>query len=257
MQHPVPRIFDLSGKTAIVTGASRGIGKAIAVGLAEAGADIIAIASRAENVADTGVRIEALGRRVSAFGCDQSSGTAIKDTLERLLRETDAIDILVNNAGIIRRSPAREFSDEDWERVIDTNLTGVFQFCRAIGGHMIDSGAGKIINIASLLSFQGGVTVPAYAASKGGVVALTKALSNEWAAHNVQVNAIAPGYIATDNTQALRDDDARNDAILARIPAGRWGEPEDIVGAAILLASRASDYISGHILTVDGGWMAR
>lgn len=257
MQHSIPRIFDLSGKTAIVTGASRGIGKAIALGLAEAGADILAIASRVENVADTCEKIEALGRRAWALGCDQSSGKAIEDTTARALRQTDSIDILVNNAGTIRRSPAREFSDEDWERVIDTNLTGVFQFCRAIGGHMIDRGAGKIINIASLLSFQGGIAVPAYAASKGGVAALTKALSNEWAAQNVQVNAIAPGYITTDNTQALRDDTARSDAILARIPAGRWGEPEDLVGATVFLASRASDYVSGHVLTVDGGWMAR
>ncbi len=249
--------FDLTGKTAMVTGASRGIGQAIALGLAGAGADVIAVASTAKNAAGTCAQIEAMGRKSSAFGCDQSSAEAIADTVVSATKAAGTIDILVNNAGTIRRAPAREYSDEDWAAVIDTNLTGVFKFCRAVGGQMIDNGGGKIINIASLLSFQGGITVPAYAASKGGVSQLTKALANEWAASNVQVNAIAPGYIATDNTQALREDTARNAAIVARIPAGRWGDPGDIAGAAVFLASPASAYVNGHILTVDGGWMAR
>ena len=249
--------FDLSGKTALVTGASRGIGQAIAIGLAQAGADIIVAASRAENAADTAVQIKEIGRKVLAVGCDQSSPEAISRAAKEAFDLTGAVDILVNNAGTIRRSPAHEYSDEDWSAVIDTNLTGVFQFCRAIGSTMIEKGHGKIINIASLLSFQGGITVPAYAASKGGVAQLTKALANEWASSGVQVNAIAPGYIATDNTAALRANPERNASILARIPTGRWGEAEDIAGAAVFLASPASNYVNGHILTVDGGWMAR
>jgi 2-deoxy-D-gluconate 3-dehydrogenase len=249
--------FNLSGKTAIVTGASRGIGQAIALGLAQAGASIIAVASRAENAAETVTQIEAMGGKAAALGCDQSSPDAIKQAAERAYDLTGSVDILVNNAGTIRRSPARDYSDEDWSAVLDTNLTGVFQFCRAVGGKMIDQSHGKIINIASLLSFQGGITVPAYAASKGGVSQLTKALANEWASLGVQVNAIAPGYIATDNTSALRANPERNTAILARIPAGRWGEASDIAGAAVFLASPASNYVNGHILTVDGGWMAR
>ena len=249
--------FDLSAKTALVTGASRGIGQAIAIGLAEAGANVVAIASRAENVSDTVTRIRDIGREAMALGCDQSSSAAIREAAEAAYGLTGSIDILVNNAGTIRRSPARDYSDEDWNAVLDTNLTGVFQFCRAVGGKMIDQGQGKIINIASLLSFQGGITVPAYAASKGGVSQLTKALANEWASLGVQVNAIAPGYIATDNTAALRANPERNTAILARIPTGRWGDAKDIAGAAIFLASSASNYVNGHVLTVDGGWMAR
>jgi 2-deoxy-D-gluconate 3-dehydrogenase len=249
--------FDLTGKTAVVTGASRGIGQAIAVGLAEAGADIICIASTAQNALDTKEQIEERGRKAFVVGCDQSSSEAVATAIKDIFSLVSQVDILVNNAGTIRRSPAREYSDEDWSAVLDTNLTGVFQFCRGIGGRMIDQGHGKIINIASLLSFQGGITVPAYAASKGGVSQLTKALANEWAPKNVQVNAIAPGYIATDNTAALRANEERNSAILARIPTGRWGDPEDIAGAALFLASSASSYVNGHILTVDGGWMAR
>lgn len=249
--------FKLDGKTAIVTGASRGIGQAIAIGLAQAGADIVAVASSAKNAVSTVTQIEALGRKASAVGCDQSSPEAIKKAVRAAYDLTGSVDILVNNAGTIRRSPARDYSDDDWNAVIDTNLTGVFQFCRAVGGNMIDQGHGKIINIASLLSFQGGITVPAYAASKGGVSQLTKALANEWANLGVQVNAIAPGYIATDNTAALRANPERNSAILARIPAGRWGDASDIAGAAVFLASPASNYVNGHVLTVDGGWMAR
>lgn len=249
--------FDISGKTALVTGASRGIGQAIAVSMAKAGVEIIAVASSEENLKDTTGLIEAIGGKVKAIGCDQSSASDITRTVDAAIEYAGRIDILVNNAGTIRRSPARDYSDEDWNAVININLTGVFQFCRAIGGKMIDQGGGKIINIASLLSFQGGITVPAYAASKGGVSQLTKALANEWASDNVQVNAIAPGYIATDNTAALRADAARNQSILSRIPTGRWGAPEDIAGAAMFLASPASNYVNGHILTVDGGWMAR
>ena len=249
--------FDLTGKTVLVTGASRGIGQAIAIGLAQTGADIVVAASRAENAADTAAQIEALDRKALAIGCDQSSPEAISKAAKEAFNLTGSVDILVNNAGTIRRSPAHEYSDEDWSAVIDTNLTGVFQFCRAIGATMIEKGHGKIINIASLLSFQGGITVPAYAASKGGVAQLTKALANEWASSGVQVNAIAPGYIATDNTAALRANPERNTSILARIPTGRWGEAEDIAGAAVFLASPASNYVNGHILTVDGGWMAR
>lgn len=245
--------FELSGKRAMVTGASRGIGQAIAIGLAEAGAEVIAVASRAENAADTVARIEKAGGKALALGCDQSDPKAIKAAVE----QAGTVDILINNAGTIRRSPARDFSDDDWNAVLNTNLTGVFQFCRAVGGQMLDQGHGKIVNIASLLTFQGGITVPAYAASKGGVGQLTKALANEWAKDNVQVNAIAPGYIATDNTAALRADETRNASILGRIPAGRWGDPKDLVGAAVFLSSSASDYVNGHILTVDGGWMAR
>ena len=249
--------FNLAGKTAIVTGASRGIGQAIAIGLAEAGADIIAIASKAANASDTVSKIESIGRNALAVGCDQSSPEAIAEAVKQSYDLNGSVDILVNNAGTIRRGPARDYSDEDWGAVIDTNLTGVFQFCRAVGGKMIDQGHGKIINIASLLSFQGGITVPAYAASKGGLSQLTKALANEWANLGVQVNAIAPGYIATDNTAALRANPERNTAILARIPAGRWGDASDIAGAAVFLASPASNYVNGHVLTVDGGWMAR
>lgn len=245
---------DLSNKTALVTGASRGIGQAIAIALADAGANVICVASSEANAAETVARI---GDKASALGCDQSDPAAIKACCEAAIYRTGKIDILINNAGTIRRSPARDYSDDDWDHVIETNLNGVFRFCRAIGGHMIDNGGGKIVNIASLLSFQGGITVPAYAASKGGVAQLTKALSNEWAAENVQVNAIAPGYIATDNTAALRADAARNEAILARIPAGRWGRPEDIAGTALFLSSPAANYVNGHVLTVDGGWMGR
>ena len=241
----------------LTTGASRGIGQAIALGLAGAGADVVAVASKAGNAADTVAQVKAMGRKALAVGCNQSSPDAIKAAVKAAYGLTGKVDILVNNAGTIRRSPAREYSDEDWAAVIDTNLTGVFQFCRAVGGKMIDQGHGKIINIASLLSFQGGITVPAYAASKGGVSQLTKALANEWASMGVQVNAIAPGYIATDNTAALRANPDRNASILARIPTGRWGEAEDIAGAAIFLASSAANYVNGHVLTVDGGWMAR
>ncbi len=250
-------MFTLAGKTALVTGASRGLGQAIALGLAGAGADIIAVASCKDNAGATVKAVEKLGRKAWAVGCDQSSAAAIDTAITEALSAAGQIDILINNAGTIRRAPAAETTDEDWDAVIETNLNGVFRFCRGVGKHMLARGSGKIVNIASLLSFQGGITVPAYAASKGGVAQLTKALANEWAAHGLQVNAIAPGYFKTDNTAALQADKERNASIKARIPAGHWGAPEDLAGAAIFLSSDAANYINGHVLLVDGGWMAR
>lgn len=250
-------LFSLESKVAVVTGASRGLGQAMAVGLAEAGADIVAIASATNNVAETARAIEAQGRRVVAIGCDQGDPESVSTTVGAAIEAYGRVDVLVNNAGIIRRAPAEEYSDEDWLAVVETNLNGVFRLCKGIGRHMLERGSGKIINIASLLSFSGGITVPAYAASKGGVMQLTKALANEWGPRGIQVNAIAPGYFETDNTAALRADRSRNEQILNRIPAGRWGNPDDLRGAVVFLASKASDYVNGHILTVDGGWMAR
>ncbi len=250
-------LFNIENKVAVVTGASRGLGRAMALGLAGAGADIIAVASSSKNAAASVAEIEALGRRAVAIGCRQDDPAEVRRAVSESIDAFGQVDILVNNAGTIRRAPAVDFSDEDWSAVIDTNLNGVFQFCRGIGKHMLERGHGKIINIASLLSFSGGITVPAYAASKGGVMQLTKALANEWASKGIQVNAIAPGYFATDNTAALQADETRNSSILARIPTGRWGDPEDLQGAVVFLASPASDYVNGHILTVDGGWMAR
>ncbi len=253
----VADLFGLENKTAVVTGASRGLGRAMALGLAGAGADIVAVASTRENALAAVSEIEAQGHRAVSIGCRQDSPADVQRAVSECIDAYGKVDILVNNAGTIRRAPAEEYSDKDWSAVINTNLNGVFQFCRGIGKHMLERGQGKIINIASLLSFSGGITVPAYAASKGGVMQLTKALANEWASKGIQVNAIAPGYFVTDNTRALRADASRNKEILARIPTGRWGQPEDLQGAVIFLASRASDYMSGHILTVDGGWMAR
>jgi 2-deoxy-D-gluconate 3-dehydrogenase len=250
--------FDLSGRTALVTGCSRGIGKAMALALAGAGADIIGVSATLEK---SGSEIErevmALGRKFRGYACDFSDRDAIPRFLKQLAAEEPVIDILVANAGTIRRAPAAEHSDEDWDHVIDVNLRSQFILAREIGKGMLDRGYGKIVFTASLLSFQGGITVPGYAASKGGVAQLTKALANEWAGRGVTVNAIAPGYIATDNTAALRADTARNQAILSRIPAGRWGTPEDLSGAIIFLCSDASAYVQGEILTVDGGWMGR
>lgn len=250
-------LFQLDGKTAVVTGASRGLGQGIALGLAEAGADIVAVSTNESNLAKTEAAITATGRRVLKLKCDVAQIDEIRQTVKTAIDTFGKVDILVNNAGTIRRAPAHEYSDADWQTVINTNLNGLFYLCREVGKTMIERGSGKIINIASLLSFSGGITVPAYAASKGGVAQLTKALANEWAKHNIQVNAIAPGYFETDNTAALRADEVRNREISARIPAGRWGRPEDLKGAAIFLASQASNYVNGHILLVDGGWMAR
>jgi len=249
-------LFSLEGKTALVTGASRGLGRAIALALAEAGADVICASSRPGGTAETATACRAHGRSAHELHADLGDGA----DRQRLLDEIDAlgpVDILVNNAGTIRRHPAHAFPDDDWHAVIDTNLHAVFALCRHFGAQMIERGGGKIVNVASLLSFQGGITVPAYTASKHAVAGLTKALANEWARQNVQVNALAPGYFRTDNTQALQDDALRSEQILGRIPAGRWGEPEDLAGAAVFLASRASDYVSGHVLVVDGGWLAR
>jgi 2-dehydro-3-deoxy-D-gluconate 5-dehydrogenase len=250
-------LFALDGKRALVTGASRGLGQAMAIALAEAGADVVCGTTKPGGTRETIAAIEASGRRAWEAVADLGEHAA----LERMAHEVDAlrapIDILVNNAGTIRRKPAAEHSLEDWQLVIRTNLDSAFLLSQHFGRGMIERGAGKIINTASLLSFSGGITVPGYTASKHAVAGLTKALANEWGRHNVQVNAIAPGYFRTDNTQALQDDATRSEQISARIPAGRWGEPSDLGGAVVFLASRASDYVNGHVLVVDGGWMAR
>jgi 2-deoxy-D-gluconate 3-dehydrogenase len=249
-------LFDLTGRTALVTGAGRGLGAAIAVGLAGAGADVALVTNRTP-AEETKRRIEALGRRAIVITADVSDRTALPGVIEKTISAFGRIDILVNNAGIIRRTPAAEHSYADWQEVLDVNLNSVFVLSQLAGRAMIEQGSGKIINIASMLSFQGGINVPGYTASKHAVAGLTKALANEWAPKNVQVNAIAPGYMSTDNTEALRNDPVRSRQILERIPAGRWGTDQDLVGPAIMLASRASDYMSGHVLCVDGGWMVR
>lgn len=251
-------LFKLDGKTALVTGCKRGIGHAMAVALADAGADIIGVSKTLE---PSGSAIEqavtALGRKFSAYTCDFSNRAAVRAFADQVNAEHPVIDILVNNAGTILRKPAAEHPDEYWDEVINTNLNAQWALAREIGKHMVERGSGKIIFTASLLTFQGGITVPGYAASKGAIGQLVKALANEWAAKGVNVNAIAPGYIATDNTAALRADPVRNPAILARIPAGRWGQPEDFMGATVYLASNASNYVNGEILVIDGGWMGR
>lgn len=247
--------FSLEGKTALVTGANTGIGQAIAVALAEAGADV-AVAGRSEPT-ETLRAIEATGRRAVNIKADLSSIEPVGRVIDEALTGLGRLDVLVNNAGIIRRDDLLQFSEEDWDAVIDTNLKTLFFLSQAAARHMAERGSGKIVNIASLLTFQGGVRVPSYAAAKSGVGGVTKAMANELAAKGVQVNAIAPGYISTNNTTALREDETRNRQILERIPAGRWGRAEDIAGAAVFLASAASDYVTGHVLAVDGGWLAR
>lgn len=250
--------FRLDGQTALVTGCRRGIGMALAVALAEAGADIIGVsASLQKDGEEVARRVTALGRRFTGHKCDYSNRESLHSFIREINSQHPAIDILVNNAGTIRRAPAEKYSDEDWDKVIEVNLSAQFILTREVGKQMLARGRGKVIFIASLLTFQGGITVPGYAASKGGIGTLTMALSNEWASRGVNVNAIAPGYIETDNTSALRSDPVRAKAILDRIPAGRWGRPEDLQGAAVFLASRASDYMNGTILIVDGGWMGR
>ena len=249
--------FDLSGKTAIVTGCKRGIGFAMAEGLAEAGADIIGVSASLAPGSDIEESVTRLGRRFNGYQCDFSDRGAVKDFARQVLADHGTPDILVNNAGTIARAPAAEHPEEMWFDVIEVNLNAQFLISRAIGGRMIERGSGKIIFTASLLTFQGGITVPGYAASKGGIGQLTKALANEWAAKGVNVNAIAPGYIATDNTEALRNDPVRSEQILGRIPAGRWGDPQDFKGPTVFLASKASDYVNGEVLVVDGGWMGR
>ncbi|KGJ88293.1 MULTISPECIES: 2-dehydro-3-deoxy-D-gluconate 5-dehydrogenase KduD [Colwelliaceae] len=250
-------IFSLEGKTALVTGASRGLGQAIAVGLAQAGADVICCSSREGGVDETAVLIRALGRKAYTLAADLSKPEAVRSLVEQAYAKVNSIDVLVNNGGTIARHPAVDFPLDEWQQVIDVNLNSVFLLSQLIGKNMVENKQGKIINIASMLSFQGGITVPAYTASKHGVVGLTKALANEWAGSNVQVNAIAPGYFRTDNTQALQDNPERNQDIEKRIPAGQWGEPAQLVGAVTFLSAQASDYVNGHVLAVDGGWLAR
>lgn len=250
--------FNLAGKTAMVTGAKRGIGRGMAEGLAEAGADIIGVSvSMDADGGAVGEAIRTMGRKFHAYQCDFSDREALHAFAKRVRVDHPIIDILVNNAGTIKRKPAAEHDDELWDEVIETNLSAQFVLTREIGKTMVERGSGKIIFTASVLTFQGGITVPGYAASKGGIGQLTKAFANEWASKGVNVNAIAPGYIATDNTQALREDEGRTKAILERVPAGRWGRPEDLAGPVVFLASSASDFVSGEILTVDGGWMGR
>jgi len=250
--------FKLEGKVALVTGCKRGIGKGMAIALAEAGADIIGVSATLESDGSAiGKEVEALGRSFKGYACDFSDRSALYGFIEQVKADFPKIDILVNNAGTILRAPAVEHGDELWDKVIEVNLNAQFVLSRELGKEMVARGSGKVIFTASLLTFQGGITVPGYAASKGGIGQLTMALSNEWAGKGVQVNAIAPGYIATDNTQALQDDPDRSSAILGRIPAGRWGTPEDFAGPVVFLASEASNYMSGSIVTVDGGWMGR
>src|SRR5687768_7320541 len=248
--------FKLDGKVALVTGASAGLGAAIAVALAEAGADVAAHGnSRAPGA--TCELIERAGRRTLPVLGNLADKAIPAQLVSQTLAHFGQLDILINNAGTIRRAPAVDYSEEDWATVIEVNLSSVFRLSQLAGRHMIERGSGKIVNIASLLSFQGGVNVPAYSVSKGGVAQLTKALANEWAKHGINVNAIAPGYMKTDNTAALQADEVRNRQILERIPAGRWGEPDDVAGAAVFLSSPASDYVNGHVLVVDGGWLGR
>jgi 2-deoxy-D-gluconate 3-dehydrogenase len=249
--------FKLYGKTALVTGSASGIGQACAIALAEAGADIACHCRKAGDASKTIATIEKLARRAVEVTGDIADREAPAKIVDSAIGELGHLDILINNAGMIRRSPAVDYSEEDWATVIEVNLSSVFRLSQAAGKHMIERGSGKIVNIASLLSFQGGITVPAYTASKSGVAGLTKALANEWAKFNVNVNAIAPGYMVTKNTAGLQADETRNRQIMERIPAGRWGSPEDLAGAAVFLSSAASDYMQGHILIVDGGWMAR
>jgi 2-dehydro-3-deoxy-D-gluconate 5-dehydrogenase len=253
-------MFDLTGRVAVVTGANTGIGQGIALALAQAGADVAAVGRSPAD--ETAEKIRALGRRCELVKADLSSIAPVGDVVAQVVENLGGLHILVNNAGIIRRADAVDFTEEDWDAVVDTNLKSVFFLSQAAGRHMIAHHAqtgqrGKIINIASMLSFQGGIRVPSYTASKSGVAGLTKLLACEWASKGVNVNAIAPGYIATNNTAVLQADETRNRQILERIPENRWGSPADMGGAAVFLASGAADYIQGHVLAVDGGWLAR
>lgn len=248
--------FNLDGKTALVTGCKRGIGKAMAEGLAEAGADIVGVSTTLESGSEVEKSVKSLGKNFYAYKCDFSNRKSLYQFIEDVNKNFQ-IDILVNNAGTILRKPAAEHPDEYWDKIIEVNLTAQFILTREIGKKMVERRNGKIIFTASLLSYQGGITVPGYAASKGGVKQLTMAFANEWAKYGVNVNAIAPGYIATDNTEALRNDEVRSRQILERIPAGRWGTPEDFKGAVVYLASQAANYVNGAVLLVDGGWMGR
>jgi 2-deoxy-D-gluconate 3-dehydrogenase len=249
--------FSLAGRTALVTGSSRGLGRALAIALAEAGADVACASSRPDGARATADCIRLMGRNAWTFHADLADRNALGAMAAEVERQVPRLDILVNNAGDIARHPAEKFPLEDWDRVLRTNLDAAWLLSQRFGTAMITRGSGKIINIASLLSFSGGLTVAAYAASKHAIAGLTKALANEWASNNVQVNAIAPGYFVTDNTQRLRENEARVAQINARIPAGRWGDPADLAGAVVFLASDAANYVNGHVLVVDGGWMAR
>lgn len=251
-----PHLFDLTGQLAVITGGTRGIGQAAAIGLAKAGADIILL-QRNRSDQKTQSKIKVLGRQAIILPCEMGDHKQLKTIIPTIVEKYQRLDILVNSAGIQRRSPAISFSEDDWDEVININLKTIWLLSQAAGQYMVQQQSGKIINIASLLSFQGGITVPAYAAAKGGVTQLTKALANEWAEHNVNVNAIAPGYIATEMNTALLNDETRNRQILERIPAGRWGQPEDFEGTVVYLASRASNYVHGHTVVVDGGWLGR
>ncbi|WP_429459132.1 2-dehydro-3-deoxy-D-gluconate 5-dehydrogenase KduD [Paraburkholderia sp. JPY465] len=248
--------FDLSGKVAIVTGSNTGLGAGMAVALAAAGCDIVGV-SRTD-AGTTAARVEALGRRFADVRADLASSSSVDDIVRAAVEAFGRLDVLVNNAGIIRREDALEFGEDDWDAVMDVNLKSLFFLSQAAARQFVrQQRGGKIINVASMLSFQGGIRVASYTASKSGVLGLTRLLANEWAAHGINVNAIAPGYMATANTAALRDDAQRNEEILGRIPAGRWGVPEDLAGPVVFLASSASDYVHGHTLAVDGGWLAR
>ena len=249
--------FGLSGKVALVTGSSQGLGLAMAEGLARAGAQVVINGRDAAKLAPVVADLTSKGLKAHAIAADLGSRPDVERLINETIRSCGRLDILVNNAGIIKRTPAVDHSDADWDSVLGVNLDGVFTACRTAGRHMLERGSGKIVNIASLLTFFGGITVPGYAASKGAVGQLTKALSNEWAGKGVQVNAIAPGYMRTANTAALQADPVRSKEILSRIPAGRWGEPSDLEGAVLFRASAASDYLSGHVLVVDGGWCGR
>ncbi|HDR2544715.1 TPA: 2-dehydro-3-deoxy-D-gluconate 5-dehydrogenase KduD [Enterobacter ludwigii] len=248
--------FTLSGKVAIVTGCDTGLGQAMAIALAQAGCDIVSVNRKAPE--ETAACISALGRRFRAIRADLSQQESLQNVVDSAVAEMGRVDILVNNAGTIRREDALAFSEKDWDDVINLNLKSLFFLSQAVAKQFIAQGqGGKIINIASMLSFQGGIRVPSYTASKSGVLGITRLLANEWATHGINVNAIAPGYMATNNTQQLRDDQQRSQEILDRIPAGRWGVPEDLQGPVVFLASAASDYVNGHTLAVDGGWLAR
>ncbi|AEN64475.1 2-deoxy-D-gluconate 3-dehydrogenase [Enterobacter soli] len=248
--------FTLSGKVAIVTGCDTGLGQGMAVALAQAGCDIVGVNRKIPE--ETAARVTGLGRRFLAIRADLGKQESLHDVVAKAVAEMGRVDILVNNAGTIRREDALSFSEKDWDEVVDLNLKSVFFLSQAVARQFIAQGqGGKIINIASMLSFQGGIRVPSYTASKSGVLGITRLLANEWAAQGINVNAIAPGYMATNNTQQLRDDEQRSQAILDRIPAGRWGLPDDLQGPVVFLASPASDYINGHTLAVDGGWLAR
>lgn len=249
--------FSLEGRKALVTGSATGIGRSIAVAMAESGADVACHCRKAGDAGETVEAIAKLGRRAMEVSGDMAEVSTPQHLIDGVIAEFGRVDILINNAGMIRRAPAVDFTEDDWQAVINVNLSSVFRLAQAAGRNMIEEGGGKIVNIASLLSFQGGITVPAYTASKSAVAGLTKALANEWAKLGINVNAIAPGYVATNNTAALQADETRNRQILERIPAGRWGDPDDIAGAAVFLSAPASDYVNGHILVVDGGWMGR